>query len=117
METSQGQVVDGNPGQRFPHMRTFQGRTVPSLWASSATLIFNTTSIGSRSIRFDVADNRWTATSSQDQNMRILDPFTAEWRCTFHGHSEYVRTVDFSLTGKYLASGAEDGLVRLWRYM
>ena len=67
-----------------------------------------------RSVSFS-PDNRWVAIGSTDTTVRIWDPWTAEWRCTLHGHSEYLRTVDFSPTGKYLATGAEDGLVRIWR--
>ena len=33
METGRGRVIDGNPGQRFPHIRTFQRHTVRTLWA------------------------------------------------------------------------------------
>ena len=31
METGRGRVIDGNVGQRFPHVRTFQGHTVRNL--------------------------------------------------------------------------------------
>ena len=33
METGRGRVIDGNPGQRFPHVRSFQGHTVRNLQA------------------------------------------------------------------------------------
>ena len=31
METGRGRIIDGDPGQRFPHMRSFQGHTERNL--------------------------------------------------------------------------------------
>lgn len=59
------------------------------------------------------------ATAGGDSNIRIwrfnkLDPPQVEYLATLSKHSGAVNIVDFDPSGKYLASGSDDGTVLIW---
>ena len=41
---------------------------------------------------------------------------TGTWQCALNGHHDSVFGVDASPDGHYLASGANDYLLRVWKY-
>ena len=51
---------------------------------------------------------------SVDNNVRMWNAFTGEETAVLRGHTELVRCVRFSPDGAILASGADDGTVRIW---
>lgn len=48
--------------------------------------------------------------------VRIRDIERGAQQAAFHGHSDYVSTVNFSRDGQLLASGSYDGMVMLWDF-
>ena len=59
------------------------------------------------------------ATAGGDSNIRRwrfnnLDPPQVEYLATLSKHSGAVNIVDFDPSGKYLASGSDDGTVLIW---
>jgi WD40 repeat protein len=61
------------------------------------------------------ADGRWLAIVGGDSTVRLWD--TSRWRKmrTFRGHTDVIAAVDFSPDGHFLATGARNGEVKLWR--
>jgi eukaryotic-like serine/threonine-protein kinase len=51
----------------------------------------------------------------RDRTVRVWDPLTAEEILTLKGHEAPVRTAAFSPDGTILATGGDDGAIRLWR--
>ncbi len=47
-------------------------------------------------------------------NPADLQPFPTACALTYRGHDNAVRTVDVDPTGQFLASGSDDGTVRVW---
>lgn len=55
------------------------------------------------------------ATGSKDQSVKLWDFETGKLLAAEHAHCESVRAVAFSLDGKTLVSGGDDGIVMVWR--
>jgi WD40 repeat protein len=52
-----------------------------------------------------------------DKTVRLWDPATGQHRCTFTGHTEWVRSVAFSAPlsdSQLLARAGDEKTVRLW---
>ncbi|MBI5671369.1 MAG: WD40 repeat domain-containing protein [Chloroflexi bacterium] len=49
-----------------------------------------------------------------DSILRIWDAVTGELVTTFAGHTDYVRSVDWSLDGSKIASASRDNSIRIW---
>lgn len=61
-------------------------------------------------------DSRWALSGSSDCSVCIWDSRTGTLQCTLNGHERAVNATDTSSDGHHLATGAKDGLVRIWRY-
>jgi eukaryotic-like serine/threonine-protein kinase len=55
------------------------------------------------------------ASAGADKTVRLWDPVTAQELLTLKGHKARVRTAASSPDGTFLASGSEDGIIRMWR--
>ena len=53
-------------------------------------------------------------TGSSDTNIKIWDPRQQVATYTFKGHDQPVTAVAFAPNGQFVASGAEDGIVKIW---
>ena len=61
---------------------------------------------------------RWVASSSYDKTIRIWDIRNGVTQCVLLDTevAELVYAVDFSRVGSFLASGADNGVVKIWKY-
>ncbi len=59
-------------------------------------------------------DNRWAASGSFDNTIKIWELETGRELRSLTGHSGAVKTLACSSDGKLLASGGNDGTVRIW---
>jgi len=60
-------------------------------------------------------DGLWVLSGSEDGTARIWNRDSSQ-KCTLLGHKDYIRSVDFSPAGEYLAVGGLDGQVSVWKY-
>ncbi len=60
------------------------------------------------------SDGRWLAVVGGDASVRLWE--TSRWQKsrTLRGHTDPITAVDFSPNGKFLATGARNGEVKLW---
>ncbi|MEQ8706020.1 MAG: caspase family protein [Phaeodactylibacter sp.] len=61
------------------------------------------------------ADGRYLLLGTWNRSVHLYDLSNGQRLHTYKGHRGKVRAVAFSPTGKYIASGAEDGMVKIWR--
>jgi eukaryotic-like serine/threonine-protein kinase len=54
------------------------------------------------------------ATGSDDKTVQIWDASTGKDIFTYHGHSGVVAGVIWSPNGRFIASSAEDGTLKVW---
>jgi WD40 repeat protein len=54
------------------------------------------------------------ASGSENSNIKIWSVELKKEIATLKGHNWGVYSVTFSSDGKYLASGSEDGMIKLW---
>ena len=59
-------------------------------------------------------EDRYLASGSVDNTVKIWGPSSGKRLRTMEGHSESVRSVAFSPKGHYLASGSDDNTIKLW---
>jgi WD40 repeat protein len=59
-------------------------------------------------------DGSMLATASSDGSVRLWEIASGRKRCSFAGHRQAVRCVQFSHDGSRLASGSDDGTVLIW---
>ena len=59
-------------------------------------------------------DGKRLAVGTQDEEVSLVDPTTAQLTGTLKGHSRPVLAVAFSSDGKQLVSGSMDMTVRVW---
>ncbi len=60
-------------------------------------------------------DNRTVATANKEGTIMLFDLVTGRKINTLQGHRGWVLSVAFSPDGKYLYSGAEDKIVKIWQ--
>lgn len=60
-------------------------------------------------------DNRTVATANKEGTIMLFDLVTGRKIRTLQGHQGWVLSLDFSPDGKYLYSGAEDKLIKVWK--
>ncbi len=60
-------------------------------------------------------DNRTVATANKEGTIMLFDLATGRKITTLQGHRGWVLSVAFSPDGKYLYSGAEDKMVKVWQ--
>jgi WD40 repeat protein len=56
------------------------------------------------------------ASGSEDNNVKIWSVEQKKEISTLKGHNGVVSSVSFSSDGKYLASGINDGNIKLWNF-
>jgi WD40 repeat protein len=56
------------------------------------------------------------ASGSEDKTVRIWSIELIKELTTLKGHKKIVCSVSFSSDSKYLASGSEDGMIKLWNF-
>lgn len=61
-----------------------------------------------------LSPNGLLASGSGDKTIRLWDTATGTLQLIIEGHSNWVRSVAFSIDGRLLASGSDDRTVRLW---
>ncbi len=54
------------------------------------------------------------ASGSGDKTVKIWSVEYKKELTTLKGHNKAVKSISFSPDGKYLASGSEDGMIKLW---
>ena len=69
---------------------------------------------GPRARRRDRAGGAEVATASTDGTARIWDGVTGHLRAPLFGHTNFVRTVDFSPDGQSVVTASVDGTARTW---
>ena len=60
-------------------------------------------------------NNRTVATANKEGTIMLFDLVTGRKITTLQGHQGWVLSLDFSPDGKYLYSGAEDKIVKVWQ--
>lgn len=59
-------------------------------------------------------DGLWIAASGDDHAIRIVSITSGKTQTVLLGHTDWVRTVEFSPNGQNLASCSNDGTIRIW---
>jgi len=67
-----------------------------------------------RSVTWSRGDDRLIGTGSDDKTVRLWNATTGELLATLRGHVDRVRSVAFTLDGKFIVSGSDDTMIRKW---
>ncbi len=59
-------------------------------------------------------DDRWIASGSDDNTVRLWDVVNRKLQYTLQGHTDQVNSVAFSPDNRWLASGSKDTTIQLW---
>jgi len=63
-----------------------------------------------------VNEKVYLLTGHDDQKARLWDIETGYFLCVCHKHTDWIRAVAFSPTGKIFATGSDDQTIRLWDF-
>jgi WD40 repeat protein/serine/threonine protein kinase len=103
-------LPDGN------HLVTGAGDNTVRIWdqafGTQRLVLSETGRIGTLAVS---TDGKWIATGSPGTDAKIWDRETGKLAATLSGHTKEVSALTFSKSGDRLASGDDDGVVRIWQ--
>jgi WD40 repeat protein/tRNA A-37 threonylcarbamoyl transferase component Bud32 len=115
LQAGEGSVAFSADGKRLVTTNGFKekGRVVrgeTKFWdvQTGAELL----SLDSRTVAFSPAGRRLA--TSEGQTVKVLETDTRREILTLGGHTADISSLAFSFDGKLLASGSQDGMVRIW---